>query len=249
MLPRAQPATHLTAAGFSSGRTPWAGTLAGRGRSPGLAQGAAPANRARARRGGDTSPSGRQLLQPEIVLHPLGQGHLHLAAAAASTTSSSPGRRAPSRAAAHSGGGRQLHTAGCGVRGTYSFVCTRFHSGMGGKIRRRCTARPSDSPVRSTSMAEPFTVLVMAAGQGTRMQSKLPKVLHPVCGKPDGPVGHRGGPRGRGADGSCASRVPATGSPRACPTASTVAEQTEGEGTGGAILAARERRRRGGRRW
>ena len=34
------------------------------------------------------------------------------------------------------------------------------------------------------SMAEPFTVLIMAAGRGTRMRSELPKVLHRVCGKP-----------------------------------------------------------------
>ena len=33
-------------------------------------------------------------------------------------------------------------------------------------------------------MAEQFTALIMAAGQGTRMRSELPKVLHPVCGKP-----------------------------------------------------------------
>src|SRR5687768_2325127 len=32
-------------------------------------------------------------------------------------------------------------------------------------------------------MASP-TVLVMAAGEGTRMRSSLPKVLHPVCGRP-----------------------------------------------------------------
>jgi len=28
------------------------------------------------------------------------------------------------------------------------------------------------------------TVLIMAAGHGTRMRSSLPKVLHPVCGRP-----------------------------------------------------------------
>jgi len=28
------------------------------------------------------------------------------------------------------------------------------------------------------------TVLIMAAGEGTRMRSRLPKVLHPVCGRP-----------------------------------------------------------------
>ena len=27
-------------------------------------------------------------------------------------------------------------------------------------------------------------VVILAAGQGTRMRSKLPKVLHPVAGKP-----------------------------------------------------------------
>ena len=30
----------------------------------------------------------------------------------------------------------------------------------------------------------PLTVLVLAAGQGTRMRSKLPKLLHPVAGVP-----------------------------------------------------------------
>jgi bifunctional UDP-N-acetylglucosamine pyrophosphorylase/glucosamine-1-phosphate N-acetyltransferase len=32
--------------------------------------------------------------------------------------------------------------------------------------------------------AEAPTVLIMAAGEGTRMRSALPKVLHPVCGRP-----------------------------------------------------------------
>ena len=33
-------------------------------------------------------------------------------------------------------------------------------------------------------MPDQFTVLIMAAGHGTRMRSSVPKVLHPVCGKP-----------------------------------------------------------------
>ena len=33
-------------------------------------------------------------------------------------------------------------------------------------------------------MAAPFTVLIMAAGRGTRMRSETPKVLHRLCGKP-----------------------------------------------------------------
>ncbi len=28
------------------------------------------------------------------------------------------------------------------------------------------------------------TAVLLAAGQGTRMKTRLPKVLHPVCGKP-----------------------------------------------------------------
>ena len=33
-------------------------------------------------------------------------------------------------------------------------------------------------------MSGPLGIVVLAAGQGTRMKSALPKVLHPVCGKP-----------------------------------------------------------------
>ena len=30
----------------------------------------------------------------------------------------------------------------------------------------------------------PISALVLAAGEGTRMRSALPKVLHPLCGRP-----------------------------------------------------------------
>jgi len=33
-------------------------------------------------------------------------------------------------------------------------------------------------------MASNLEVVIMAAGKGTRMKSSLPKVLHPVAGKP-----------------------------------------------------------------
>jgi hypothetical protein len=38
--------------------------------------------------------------------------------------------------------------------------------------------------VPSKAMPQPFTVLIMAAGLGTRIRSGTPKVLHRVCGKP-----------------------------------------------------------------
>ena len=38
-------------------------------------------------------------------------------------------------------------------------------------------------PVRSIGPVS-FTAVVMAAGQGTRMRSRTPKVLHPICGRP-----------------------------------------------------------------
>ena len=28
------------------------------------------------------------------------------------------------------------------------------------------------------------TVVILAAGEGTRMRSEIPKVLHPICGRP-----------------------------------------------------------------
>src|SRR2546426_10087871 len=34
------------------------------------------------------------------------------------------------------------------------------------------------------SLVEQLTAVVLAAGRGTRMKSNLPKVLHPLCGRP-----------------------------------------------------------------
>jgi bifunctional UDP-N-acetylglucosamine pyrophosphorylase/glucosamine-1-phosphate N-acetyltransferase len=88
-------------------------------------------------------------------------------------------------------------------------------------------------------MAEQFTVLVMAAGKGTRMRSALPKVLHPVLGKPmvewvlD--AAHAAG----AADVLCVTR-PGDGVAEGLPDGVRVVEQTTGEGTGAAVLAARE---------
>ena len=96
-------------------------------------------------------------------------------------------------------------------------------------------------------MTDRLTVLIMAAGKGTRMRSSLPKVLHPVCGKPmvqwvvDAA-------RGAGADDVVAITRPGDGVAEGLPEDVTVAEQREGEGTGAAVLAGprRGRRRHGG---
>jgi bifunctional UDP-N-acetylglucosamine pyrophosphorylase/glucosamine-1-phosphate N-acetyltransferase len=87
-------------------------------------------------------------------------------------------------------------------------------------------------------MTDPFTVLIMAAGQGTRMRSDVPKVLHEICGKPmvewvvDAALG------------AGATRVvcvvrPGDGVREGLPEGVDVAEQQDGEGTGAAVLAAR----------
>jgi bifunctional UDP-N-acetylglucosamine pyrophosphorylase/glucosamine-1-phosphate N-acetyltransferase len=87
-------------------------------------------------------------------------------------------------------------------------------------------------------MAKPFTVLIMAAGRGTRMRSEIPKVLHRVCGKPmlqwvvD--AGREAGERRI----VCVVR-PGDGVAEGLPEGVELAEQTEGEGTGSAVLAAR----------
>ena len=98
-------------------------------------------------------------------------------------------------------------------------------------------------------MAEQFTVLIMAAGHGTRMRSAVPKVLHPVAGKPmvqwviDAA-------RGAGANRILCVTRPGDGVAEGLPEGVEVVEQTEGEGTGSAVLAARDAarpRRDGGR--
>jgi bifunctional UDP-N-acetylglucosamine pyrophosphorylase / glucosamine-1-phosphate N-acetyltransferase len=88
-------------------------------------------------------------------------------------------------------------------------------------------------------MAAPFTVLIMAAGQGTRMRSDTPKVLHRLAGKPL--VGWViDAAREAGAERVVAVVRPGDGVAEGLPDGVEVAEQVEGEGTGAAVLAARE---------
>ncbi|MGH3994515.1 MAG: NTP transferase domain-containing protein, partial [Pseudonocardiaceae bacterium] len=88
-------------------------------------------------------------------------------------------------------------------------------------------------------MPDAFTVLIMAAGQGTRMRSRTPKVLHRVCGKPmvEWVVDSA---REAGAGRVVCVVRPGDGVAQGLPDGVEVAEQREGEGTGAAVLAARE---------
>jgi bifunctional UDP-N-acetylglucosamine pyrophosphorylase / glucosamine-1-phosphate N-acetyltransferase len=88
-------------------------------------------------------------------------------------------------------------------------------------------------------MAQPFTVLIMAAGQGTRMRSRTPKVLHRVCGKPmvEWVIDAA---RAAGAGRVVCVVRPGDRVAEGLPRGVEVAEQHEGEGTGAAVLATRE---------
>src|SRR5438270_5842777 len=78
----------------------------------------------------------------------------------------------------------------------------------------------------------------MAAGQGTRMRSRLPKVLHRVCGRAmvDWVVTAA---RTAGAEDVICVTRPGDGVAEAAPAAVEIVEQRDGEGTGAAVLAAR----------
>jgi bifunctional UDP-N-acetylglucosamine pyrophosphorylase/glucosamine-1-phosphate N-acetyltransferase len=88
-------------------------------------------------------------------------------------------------------------------------------------------------------MAPQLTALIMAAGHGTRMRSSLPKVLHPVCGAPmvEWVIDAA---RGAGADRVVCVTRPGAGVAEHLPAGAEAVDQTAGEGTGAAVLAARE---------
>ncbi len=91
----------------------------------------------------------------------------------------------------------------------------------------------------ANSMGGGPTVLIMAAGEGTRMRSSLPKVLHPVCGRPmvAWPV--------LAARDAGAGRVAVIVSPDrdltpGLPEGTETVVQPESDGTGGAVRAAHD---------
>jgi bifunctional UDP-N-acetylglucosamine pyrophosphorylase/glucosamine-1-phosphate N-acetyltransferase len=80
-------------------------------------------------------------------------------------------------------------------------------------------------------------VLIMAAGEGTRMRSSLPKMLHPVCGRPmiTWPVLAA---REAGAERVCVIVSPERDLGPALPDGTETVVQPTSDGTGGAIRAA-----------
>jgi bifunctional UDP-N-acetylglucosamine pyrophosphorylase/glucosamine-1-phosphate N-acetyltransferase len=81
------------------------------------------------------------------------------------------------------------------------------------------------------------TALIMAAGEGTRMRSALPKVLHEVCGRPmlAWPIAAA---REAGAGRICVIVSPDRDLSPALPDGAETIVQPEPDGTGGAIRAA-----------
>ncbi len=88
-------------------------------------------------------------------------------------------------------------------------------------------------------MPDPFTVLIMAAGRGTRMRSEIPKALHRICGKPMVEWVVDAARAAGAARVVCVVR-PDDGVAEGLPDSVAVAEQRDGEGTGAAVLAARD---------
>ncbi len=86
-------------------------------------------------------------------------------------------------------------------------------------------------------MAAPFTVLIMAAGHGTRMRSDTAKVLHEVCGKPMIEWVIDAG-RAAGAERVVCVVRPGDGVAEELPDGVEAVAQAEGEGTAAAVLAA-----------
>jgi bifunctional UDP-N-acetylglucosamine pyrophosphorylase/glucosamine-1-phosphate N-acetyltransferase len=85
----------------------------------------------------------------------------------------------------------------------------------------------------------PLTAVILAAGQGTRMRSQLPKMLHPLCGRPlvGWPIAAA---LAAGADSVVVVDSPANTLAGRLPSGISTVIQPEPNGTGGAVQAAAE---------
>ena len=81
-------------------------------------------------------------------------------------------------------------------------------------------------------------MLVMAAGEGTRMRSSLPKMLHPVCGRPMVAWPILAAREATGAEWVVAIDSPKENSVPGLPDKVRIVIQPEPDGTGGAVRAA-----------
>jgi bifunctional UDP-N-acetylglucosamine pyrophosphorylase/glucosamine-1-phosphate N-acetyltransferase len=81
------------------------------------------------------------------------------------------------------------------------------------------------------------TVLIMAAGEGTRMRSSLPKMLHPVCGRAMVAWTVEAA-RNAGADRVCVIVSPGGDLSDVLPDGTRTVVQPDSDGTGGAVRAA-----------
>jgi bifunctional UDP-N-acetylglucosamine pyrophosphorylase/glucosamine-1-phosphate N-acetyltransferase len=98
---------------------------------------------------------------------------------------------------------------------------------------------PSGGIVSTIRPVSGPTVLIMAAGEGTRMRSSLPKVLHPVAGRPmvAWPVLAA---REAGADRVAVIVAPDRDLASGLPEGTETVIQPEADGTGGAVRAAHD---------
>ena len=119
--------------------------------------------------------------------------------------------------------------------------------------RRACLAAPRAGRVvppashlrfRVITLRRRTTALIMAAGQGTRMRSSVPKVLHEVCGRPMVAWPILAAPRGRRRPRLRDRLARPRPLRRRCPNGTETIVQPEADGTGGALRAAVGRRPR-----